>query len=405
MGNSKNIWIINQYCGSPYHGMNFRSYYLAKEFIQDNKVTIFSGSYSHLFKSQPKTRGIFTDEKIDGINYVWVKTPKYSGSKSIGRVLNMMIFMINLFFFNIFKIQKPDVIIVSSLSLFPVLNAYIWSKIFRIKFIFEVRDIWPLTLIELGSISKTHPLVILLGWFERLGYKKAKYVVSLLPNAKNYMIDKGMNKNKFIHIPNGINLEEAKEYQEISEKIKLMIPSNKFIVGYLGTVGIANALEYLICAADIIKDNRNIHILIVGNGGEKDKLQEYCIKNNMKNITFIGVIPKVEVQSMLKVFDICYIGWHNKALYNLGISANKIFDYMYSEKPVLHSISASNDIIDDAKCGITVKAENSNDIANGILTLYKMRKENLLEFGKNGKQYVKNMHSYEMLAKRYMDLF
>ena len=112
----KNIWIVNQYTGSPYYGMNYRSYYMAKEFVeQGHTVKIFSGSYSHLFVNLPKTNGVFTDEIIDDIHYTWVKTPKYKSSKSIGRVWNMLVFMFKLFCINIFKRDKPDVIIVSSL--------------------------------------------------------------------------------------------------------------------------------------------------------------------------------------------------------------------------------------------------------------------------------------------------
>ena len=91
---NKNIWIINQYTGSSYYGMNYRSYYLAKEFVQNgHSVTIFAGSYSHLFTNLPKVKGCFTKETIDNINYIWVKTPKYKSSKSVGRVFNMLIFM------------------------------------------------------------------------------------------------------------------------------------------------------------------------------------------------------------------------------------------------------------------------------------------------------------------------
>ena len=98
----KYIWIINQYTGSPHYGMNYRSYYLAKEFVDNgHSVTIYAGSYSHLFSNYPKTKGLFTKESIDGINYIWVKTPKYKRSKSIGRIINMLMFMINLFFFTL----------------------------------------------------------------------------------------------------------------------------------------------------------------------------------------------------------------------------------------------------------------------------------------------------------------
>lgn len=398
----KNIWIINQYTGSPYYGMNYRSYYLAKEFVEHgNSVTIFAGSYSHLFSNYPNTQGIFTKENIDNIDYVWVKTPKYKSSKSIGRILNMLVFMVNLFFYNIFKMKKPDVIIISSLSIFPVLNAYIWSKIFKIEFIFEVRDIWPLTLVEVGDFSKKHPLVLLLSLFEKLGYKKAKYVVSVLPNAKRHMRSQGMDENKFIHIPNGVNLEEVQNYQDISKDLQDLIPKNKFIIGYVGTMGIANALEYFLEAANKLKGNDKIHFLLVGKGGEKSKLQNYCSSNKLNNVTFIDPIPKIQVQGMLKLFDICYIGWHNKDIYKYGVSANKIFDYMYSGKPILHSISIQDDIVKNAKCGISINAEDSKKIEEAILQLSLMNKDNLEIMGRNGKEYVMCNHSYGKLGEMY----
>jgi len=401
----KNIWIINQYTGTPYYGMNYRSYYLAKEFVKSgNKVTIFSGSYSHLFVHLPKIKGWFTKEIIDEIDFIWIKTPHYTSAKSFGRIWNMLVFMFRLFFLNIFTFQKPDIIIVSSLSLFPVLNAYIWSKIFKIECIFEVRDIWPLTLVEIGGISKYHPLVILLGWIEKLGYKKAKYVVSVLPNAKEHMILKGMDKNKFIHIPNGILLDEVQNYDDISDETSALLPRNKFIVGYVGTIGIANAMEYLFESANLLKANKTIHFVIVGHGGQLSRFKQYCNKQQLSNVTFIDTIPKRQVQSILKLFDICYLGWHKRKIYNYGISANKLFDYMYSGKPILHSISIDNDIVSKLKCGVQVNAEDSLAIKDAIIYFSSLDKKALQKMGQNAKNYVIKYHDYNILAKRYMEI-
>ena len=403
--NKKNIWIINQYTGSPYYGMNYRSYYVAKEFVkQGHDVTIFAGTYSHLFTNLPESVGMFTKEMIDGINYIWVNTPKYKSSKSIGRVWNMLVFMCKLFFVNIFKYEKPDMIIVSSLSIFPVLNAYIWSKILKIEFIFEVRDIWPLTLIEVGNISKYHPLVIFLGWFEKLGYKKAKYVVSVLPYAKDHMINHGMQEDKFRYIPNGISLDEVENYEEINNDIKQALPKNKFIIGYVGTIGIANALDYLVEAARLLKHNEDIHFVLVGKGGELERFKKYCKEYELLNITFIPPISKVQVQGILKLFDVCYLGWHNKDIYRYGVSANKIFDYMYSAKPILHSISIKNGIIEQAQCGLTIEAEDSKEIKKAILALSLENINKLDKMGQNGKKYVIRHHSYNALSKNYINL-
>lgn len=401
----KNIWIINQYTGSPYYGMNYRSYYLAKELIQNEySVTIFAGSYSHLFTNLPKSKGTFTPENIEGIDYIWVKTPKYKSSKSIARVFNMLVFMFRLLSFGVRSIKKPDIIIISSLSLFPIINAYIWSKIFKIEFILEVRDLWPLSLIEVGGFSKYHPLVLLLGWFEKFGYKKAKYVVSLLPNSMNYMQSRGMETQKFKYIPNGINLQEVQNYQDIDAKTLKSIPNDKFIVGYLGTIGIANALEYFLEAAEILKENHSIHFVLVGKGGEKSRFEQFCKDKKLSNVTFIDPIAKIQVQGMLGEFDLCYIGWHKEKMYEYGISANKIFDYMYSQKPILHSISIDNDIVESSGSGLRIEAENSILIAESILALSSMSNEELSIMGANAKEYVLKYHTYEALGKRYMEL-
>lgn len=401
----KNIWIINQYTGSSYYGMNYRSYYLAKEFVsKGHEVTIFSGSYSHLFTHYPKTKGLFTKEHIAGISYIWVKTPQYKSSKSIGRVFNMFMFMINLTFFNIFKVKKPDTIIVSSLSLFPVLNAYLWSKIFKIDFIFEIRDIWPLTLIEVGGFSKWHPLVLFLGFFEKLGYKKAKYVVSLLPHAKAHFLSRGMQEDKFKYIPNGINLDEVENYEDTSIEIDDLIPKDKFIIAYVGTLGIANALDTFIESAIALRDKPKIHFVLVGKGGEKKALEKKALEQKLINITFIPPVPKIQVQGVLKRFDICYIGLKKEKLFHFGVSPNKLFDYMYASKPILFAIETKESLVNVAGGGISIPSENVKALSKAILSFEQMSQDELRTLGENAKRYVVENHTYNSLSEKYLEL-
>ncbi|MFK5975005.1 MAG: glycosyltransferase family 4 protein [Sulfurovum sp.] len=401
----KNIWILSQYTGSPYHGMNYRAYYLAKEFVKKgHTVTIFAGSYSHLFMKIPKIKGSFTKEEIDGINYIWVKTPKYKSSKSIMRVFSMLVFMWRLLFFKTNSIAKPDEIIISSLSLFPVINAYIWSKIFKIGFIFEIRDIWPLTLVEVGGFSKYHPLVVFLGFFEKFGYKKAKAVVSVLPKAYLHTEKRGMAKEKFNYIPNGVLLEEVSNFEPISKEVEAQIPKDKFIVGYLGTLGIANALDTLLKSAKIVKDNKHIHFLLVGKGDEKALLEAYVLKNMLSNVTFIDAIAKIQVQSILSYFDVCYISAKKKEIYKYGVSPNKLFDYMYASKPILYAIESGENLVDKAHCGLSVKAEDKLLLSEKILEVSSILSKELDKMGANAKDYVIEHHSYETLVQSYIQL-
>jgi len=409
MENRKNIWIISQYTGSPYHGMNYRGYYLAKEFLkQGHSVTIFAGSYSHLFVNPVKVTQNFTQENIDGIEYIWVKTPVYKSSKSIKRLWSMLVFMWRLFFFKIKEKAKaegePDEIIISSLSLFPVLNAYLWAKKFKIHFIFEVRDIWPLSLVEVGGFSKYHPLVIFLGFFEKFGYKKAKAVVSVLPHAHLHMEKKGMSREKFVYIPNGISLEEVENYKEISQEVKNQFPKDKFIVGYLGTIGIANAMETFLYSAKALEKYENIHFVLVGRGGEKEALETYARENNLKNVTFIDAIAKIQVQSLLQYFNVAYITGKRKEIYKYGISANKIFDYMYASKPIIYAIDSGENIINLSSCGVTIPSEDVEALNRVILDFSLNNLEKLDKMGQLGKDYVQREHTYSALAQKYIKL-
>lgn len=391
----KHIWIINEYAGSPFYGMEYRHYYLAKELIKlGYKVTIISATYSHLFKNYPKSR----KENIDGIDYLWLKTLNYGNAHSKKRVLKWFNFSCKLFGLP-FKLSKPDVIIVSPMATTPVLPAWLLSKYYKAKFIFEVKDIWPQTLVEIGGYGPNHPFIKLLKKLEIFALKKADFIISNLFNYQQYLDENNINK-QFYWISNGIDLEELQNIEPLDDEIRKQIPNDKFIVGYAGTIGAANAIDVLLEASKYI-DNDNIVFVIVGDGQEKSKLI-----NNYKNdkIIFIDSITKKQIQSLLQLFDVCYIGWRNINIYKYGISANKIFDYMYSGKPVLHSYNGKNDLIKIANCGITVPAEDPQAIAQGIIELYNMSAEMRNKLGDNGKNYVINNFSYQKLANDLVNI-
>ena len=393
---NKNIWIINQYAGSSNHGMTFRSYFLAKEFIKRHRVTIFSASFSHVMSNPPSVSKTYTEENINGVEYLWLKVPVYKQSKSLSRLISMFIFLYRLFFLNVKKRDTPDVIIVSSTSPLPIWKAYFWAKRFNAKLIFEVRDIWPLSIMELGGFKKTNPFVVLLQITENFAYKVSDYVVSVLPKAFEHMKYHGLDLPRFKYIPNGIEIKTMIKTDEVNKDV--------FKIGYAGTLGIANALKYLIHAAHLIKES-NIEIHLLGNGPEKETLMEMVKDKNISNVYFHDAVPKNKVGIFLSKMDDLFIGWHFSKIYRFGISANKLFDYLASAKPIIHSVNAGNDPVYEAKAGVSVTPENPEEIANAILKIYKMSQSERNELGQNGRAYVEKYHSYEQLAKQYEYLF
>ena len=400
-----NIWIINETIGSRIHGMVFRPYYFAKEFVKlGHKVIIFSGSYTHIFSKLPEVKGFSTTENIDGIEYCWIKTPKYGKSQSLGRILNAFTFVAKMFLLRKKRFGKPDAVIVTSPTPFSILNGYWIKKRTGAKLIFEVRDIWPLTLTEIGRLTDKHPFIKFTQFFENFSYKKSDKVVSVLPNAFEHMKNHGLTEEKFVSIPNGIDLGEVKNISPLPEETLAKIPRDKFIVTYAGKFGISNNLTSVLEAAETLKSNEKILFLLVGNGPEKENYLKIIAEKGLSNVLILDPVPKSSVQSLLALSNVCYIGLTKSPLFRFGVSPNKLFDYLYSGKPIIYAIEAANDIVAEANCGISIKSENAGEIVNAVLTLYGKTPEELAEMGKRGHEYVIKNHSYSELAKKYLEI-
>jgi len=401
MSKVKRLIVINQYIGSPHHGMEYRHYYLAKNLIEFGyKVTLISGSYSHLFSTPPNVDKSFKRENIDGIDYIWVKLPKYNSSKSIGRIWNMLYFSGKL---NFLKEIEPAHILVSSPSLFPIKYGYRLAKKFKTKLLFEIRDIWPLTLIELSNLKPSHPLIRFMRGYESFGYKKSDKIISLLPNAKEHFFKYGMEKEKFVYLPNGIELNYSPKAQ-LPKEILEQIPKDKFIIAYSGTVGIANNLDYFVEVANLLRDNSDIFFIILGQGGEKARLQNKVDGLKLKNFLFLDPVSKEQVGSFLELIDVAFISLLPEKIFRFGVSPNKVFDYMYAKKPIIWAIEAGNNLVKEAECGVSVPLENKKALKESILYLKNLPLEYLKKLGKNGYNFVMKNHSYRSLAEKLVTI-
>ena len=259
---------------------------------------------------------------------------------------------------------------------------------------------------ELGDFSKWHPFIIVTQWAENYAYKHAYKVVSLLPKAKKHMISHGMSSEKFVYIPNGIDVSSwqlsgvlPEEHANLLEKLKL---KNTFIIGYAGAHGIANSLQYFIIAAAILKEHHDIHFLLVGQGSEKRSLQLFANKERLHNVSFFAPIPKASIPKLLSYLDAAYIGLKHEPLFRFGISPNKLLDYMMAARPVIYAIDAGNDLVAESGCGISVPPENPQAIADAILCLFKMLPEERDAMGRKGQNYVKIHHDYSVLSKKFL---
>ncbi|MCF6365105.1 MAG: glycosyltransferase family 4 protein [Bacteroidales bacterium] len=402
------ILIINHYAGSPKMGMAYRPYYLAKEWMKKgHEVMILCANFSHLRKENPRIENDFEITYEDGVKYCWVKTPAYKGN-GVKRIINMFTFIFKLRF-NIKKILSiisPDVVISS--STYPLDN-YIAGRISKktkAQHIFEVHDLWPLSPMELGKMSKYHPFIIIMQVAENFAYKYADKVVSMLPATKEHMKEHGLDLKKWYHIPNGIVTEDWKNPKEIpdfhSEILSNLKKEGKKIVGYAGGHAISNSLDTLIEAAKLLKDNSEIVFVLVGDGQEKKNLTE--LAKGFKNIIFLNSISKQSIPDLLPFFNVAVIGAVDSSLYRFGVSPNKLFDYMVAKIPVIQYINSGNDIVLDANAGISIESGNPKAIADAVQKLLNMPEKDLKQMGENGKEYVLKNHDYKVLAEKFINI-
>ena len=402
----KVVWVINMTAGKPDSGWGERHFYFSKFWIKKGyDVKIISGSYNHLFHNQPtidSNKKITLEKVEEGITFCWVKIPKYDGG-SIFKLWSMIVFAFKVLSLKTKILGKPEVILVSSMPIFPIISGwYLKKKLKAKKLLFEIRDLWPLTPMYLKGYSKWHPMILIMAWVEKFGYKKADKIVSLLPNAHSYINKISKDESKFCWIPNGID-ETLLIKEQLPTSISKQIPSNKFVIGYTGTMGMANALEYLIEASILLKNNKDMHFVFVGDGYLKDKLREQ-VKGNT-NITFISKINKNQVQHMLTFFDICFVGRNKTPLFDYGVSSNKFFDYMLAKKVIISSSNKIKDPVELSGSGLIVEPENGKAIVDGIIKIYNYSAKEREEIAIKGYNYVKEYHNFKYLSDLYLKLF
>jgi glycosyltransferase involved in cell wall biosynthesis len=404
-----NILLINHYAGSTTLGMEYRPFYLAREWVRaGHSVTIVGATYSHLRIRQPMASRDLTEELVDGIRYLWLRTPAYAGN-GVRRGINIATFMAKLFRYGraIQAATRPDVVIASStypIDNWPSRRIATWAGA---QLVYEVHDVWPLSLIELGGMSRHHPFCRVMQWGEDYAYRNADHVVSMLPCTREHMEAHGMAPAKWAHVPNGVDPDEwdgptgelPKEHAEVLGRLR---GDGRFVVGYAGSHGIANALgPFVEAAADL--DQRNVTHVLVGQGPEKAGLVRLAQERSIENVVFLPPVAKSSVPALLETFDVGFVGWRRQPIARLGVTHNKSFDYLMAERPILSAVAAGNDFAGDSGGGITIEPESRSAIVAGVERLQGMTASERSAMGRRGRAYVLANHSYHVLAERFLD--
>ena len=395
----RTVWIINHYASSPAGASHTRHYDLARHMLDSGwRAWIFAASVEMNTQRQRLDKHEqVRSEQHAGVHFRWINTPGYQGN-GVGRIFNMIVFSWRMLFKAATKgLEPPSVIIGSSVHPLAAASGALLAKRYRVPFIFEVRDIWPETLIALGYTHRYSPLAIILGTLEKWLCRHSRRIISAIPGYENYLRDQGISAPEVSYIPNGVNLDNIGEILPY-EKQKI------FRITYLGAHGTANDLKTLIRAMEIVELSRGIASIechLIGAGPMKQALVDYCAGSRLKQVFFHAPVNKSDIASTAMnthAFILC--GRKLPSLYKYGISMNKIPDYMAMGRPVIIAMDSMNNPIVEAGAGIGVQPECPEELADSIIRMAGMDEEKLREMGLKGRMYAEKIYDMKILARQ-----
>ena len=401
-----NIWILNHYAVSPDMPGGTRHFDLALELVKKgHDVTILASGFHHGTRSYIKIK---PDERMkveayEGVRFVWVPTfPYYCNDWR--RVLNMISYGWRVLGCD-GCLPKPDVIIGSSMHPFAALAGWWLARRHRARFVFEVRDLWPQTAVDMGAMKENGLSAKLLYAWEKFMYEKAEKIIVLLPYAEEYIVSRGINSEKVFWLPNGVNLDRfdhAVPLEEGSEVAKTFEHCRgNFTVVYTGSHAISDGLDVILEAAELLQEEyKDVHFILIGEGSEKSKLISKAQAMGLMNLSFCAPVAKQTIPTALLAADCLVLPVQDLSIYRFGISFNKAYDYLASSKPIIMVGNPRNNIVEEVNCGIAVEAGNSKALSEAVIEIYSMPEEKRRELGMNGRRYVEQHNSTKVLAEK-----
>ena len=309
-------------------------------------------------------------EITEGIRVVRVWSYITANKGFLKRILDYASFMASAVATSLF-VKKPHVVVGTSPQFFTACAAYMVSRIKHAPFIFELRDIWPESIKAVGAMNDS--LVIrLLERLEMFLYHNAARIVSVTESFKKVLVERGVEAGKIDVVTNGVDISCFRPRPKDPELVARYDLEGKFTAGYVGTHGMAHALETVLDAAHMLRGNGHkddFHFILLGNGARKQDLVERAATMGLENVTFINSVPKDQVTRYWSLLDASIIHLKKTPLFS-SVIPSKLFECMGMGIPVLHGVvGESGDIVTREQVGLTFEPENAAELCEKLVQL------------------------------------
>ncbi len=292
-------------------------------------------------------------------------------------------------------ISSRTTFIGSSPTLFAAAATQKAAAIRRVKFILEVRDLWPESMVAVTgrSSTTTRALRVLADHL----YHRADQIIVLAQKNADAIVECGVDRNRIHYIPNGVELSSFSSPEHGPPPPGF--PEAQLVAIYAGAHGPANDLSALVDAADILqrRGETRVHVLLVGDGVEKAGLRERARVRGLRNITFMDPVPKSEIPRLFSRCDVGVLTLKDTPLFRSGVSPNKLFDYMAASLPVLTNVEGEcGDVVRAAGCGWVVRPGSAEALAEALGAA--VAHADATKMGKSGHDYVESHYARQIFS-------
>ena len=309
-------------------------------------------------------------EEMDGIRVIRVWSYITANEGFVKRILDYQSFMVTATLASPF-VRGVDVVVGTSPQFFTACAAYVVAGMKRVPWVFELRDLWPESIRAVGAMKESKAL----DWLEKLElflYRKANAVVSVTNAFRDNLIGRGIDGAKIHVVTNGVDISRFNPREKDAELVRELGLEGKFVAGYIGTHGMAHALETLLEAAAKLKarpDGDRYRILLLGDGARKAELVAQAQAKGLDNVLFVDSVSKEQVVRYWSLLDVSIIHLRKTELFTTVIPS-KLFECMGMGIPVLHGVAGeSAGIVEKEGAGIVFEPENANALCDGLARL------------------------------------
>ena len=402
------VWFVSHYAMPPQYEMREKTQKYASYFAsQGHDVKIVTASTIHGTSiNLIEDRTPYIEREYNGLKFVHIRCSQYTGN-GISRIKNMIEFGRRLQK-NFHRFEKPDVIVVD-------VNCINYSSIARIckkngiKFVIEVRDLWPLSIVEYLHYSPHNPIIRYLYHRERNMYIQADAIIFSMEGGWQYIVDKGWDKlideSKVYYINNGVDIRNFDFFKtSYTYQDKDLDDLNSFKLIYTGSMRTANNLTFLIDAAkQLASINPKIRILIFGDGDERAGYEVYANSLLINNVLFKGKVDKKYIPFVLSKGNLNILNYQSAGTWKYGGSQNKLFEYLASGNPVIANFKMGYSIIDKYECGISLDNPSVDEYISAIQYLYNLNKNKYSKMRSNARRTAE-MFDYEILSRKLLNI-